>query len=339
MKPTIKDVAAAANVSIATVSRILNNQSGYSEQTKEKVVKVIKEIGFQPSAVARGLVSKKTRTIGVLLPNVTASFSAKLLNGIEESAHENDYSVVVCNTNLNGNRTLDYLKVLGEKKVDGLIFTSDAVTQEYDDALSKLGVPVILAATMSYRFPYPYVKVDDTQASYHATEYLIKKGHKNIAMISGDPNDELAGMTRINGFTKAMKAYALNVDHELIAHGDFGFLSGKRCMELLLTKRHSFTAVFAASDEMALGALSVAYEHGLKVPEDFSVIGYDNTSLAEMATPPLTTVGQPLRKMGNIAINKLMRMIEHGETETSVIMSHQVIERNTVKQLNETKLR
>lgn len=333
MKPTIKDVAAAANVSIATVSRILNNQSGYSKQTKEKVLKVISEIGFQPSGVARGLVSKKTRTIGVLLPNVTASFSAKLLNGIEESAHENDYSVVVCNTNLNGDRTLDYLKVLGEKKVDGLIFTSDVVTKEYYEMMRALAVPVVLVASMSYRYPLPYVKVDDIQASYHATEYLITKGHKKIAMISGDRKDELAGVTRINGYTKALNDYDLDVAEDLIVYGDFGFLSGKKCMELLLARRNEFTAIFAASDEMALGALSVAYENDLRVPEDFSIIGYDNTSLADMSIPPLTTVGQPLREMGKRSIEKLIYMIEEGEDATSVVMSHQIIERSTVRQL------
>lgn len=334
MKPTIKDVAAVANVSIATVSRVLNNQSGYSPATKEKVLKVIEEIGFHPSGVARGLVSRKTRTIGVLLPNVTASFSAKLLNGIEESAHENDYSVVVCNTNLNGNRTLDYLKVLGEKKVDGLIFTSDSVTKEYYDAMSSLSIPVVLASTMSYRFPLPYIKVDDMQAAYHATEYLIKQGHSQIAMISGDPNDQLAGSTRIDGYRKAMNDYGLKVTEDFIMHGDFGFLSGKVCMEALIPKLDKITAIFAASDEMALGALSMAYEKGLKVPEDVSIIGYDNTSLAEMSIPPLTTVGQPLREIGKVAINKLIRMIEEDSTESSIIMSHEIIERNSVKNLN-----
>lgn len=333
MKPTIKDVAQQANVSIATVSRILNNQTGYSEATKQKVLKVIEDLGFHPNAIARGLVNKKTKTIGVLLPDVTSSFSAKLLNGIEESAHQNDYSMVVCNTDLNGKRTLDYIKVLGEKKVDGIVFTSEILKQEYYDALKALGIPVILVSTMSYRFPLPYVKVDDRQAAYHATTYLINNGHQQIAMISGDQNDEAAGVPRVEGFKQALQDHGLALNEKLIVYGDFGFSSGKDAMKQLIPYVDEYTAIFAASDDMAVGALSVAYDHEIKVPDDLSIIGYDNTNIAEMAIPPLTTVAQPLKEMGKVAISKLIKMIETNENVSSSIMAHQIIERKTVKAL------
>ncbi|WP_216827761.1 LacI family DNA-binding transcriptional regulator [Alkalihalobacterium elongatum] len=335
MKPTIKDVAQKANVSIATVSRILNNQLGYSEKTKERVLKVIEELGFRPNAIARGLVSRRTKTIGVLLPNVTSSFASKLLKGIEKSAHENDYSMIVCNTDHSGSRTLDYLNILGEKKVDGLIFSSQEIKEEYYETITRLGIPVILISSMSYRFPLPYVKVDDRQAAYHATSYLIKNGHEKIAMISGD--DDLTGKPRMEGYKQAMEDHELPLNEKLIVYGGFDFESGKKCMKQLLPLKNEFTAVFSASDDMAVGAMSAAYENNLKVPDDFSIIGFDNTLVAEMAIPPLTTVAQPLWEMGKMAIEKVIEMIEsEGHHTSSSIMNFQIIERKSVKILKST---
>ncbi|MDX5476415.1 MAG: LacI family transcriptional regulator [Bacillaceae bacterium] len=334
MKPTIKDVAQKANVSIATVSRILNNQPGYSEKTKEKVLKVIEEMGFHPNGIARGLVNKRTKTIGVLLPNVASSFTSKLLNGLEESAHENDYSMIICNTDHNGKRTLDYLRVLGEKKVDGLIFVSQVVRDEYYKVKQSLGIPVVLVSSQSYKYPIPYVKVDDVQASYQATSYLIRNGHKKLAMIGGDLEDELVGIPRLEGFKKALKDNGLSINENLIVHGDFGFQSGKRCMEQLLPHLKDFTAIFTASDDMALGALSTAYEQNLRVPDNFSIVGFDNTNISEMSIPPLTTVAQPLWEMGNTAVEKIIEMIEKDQTHIeSSIMSHAIVERGTVKKI------
>ncbi|MFC0469839.1 LacI family DNA-binding transcriptional regulator [Halalkalibacter kiskunsagensis] len=336
MKTTIKDVALQANVSISTVSRIINNQPGYSEATKEKVEKVIKEMGFHPNGLARGLIHKKTHTIGVLLPNIISSFSSKLLNGIEESAHENHFSTIVCNTGPLGNRTLEYLSVLGEKKVDGIILTSSPLKEEYYKEIKALDIPVILLSSMSYRYSVPYVKVDDKQAAYHAASYLIQNGHTKIAMISGSQDDELAGLPRYEGFIKALGDHGLSVNENIIVYGDFGFQSGRTSMEQLLPFRDEFTAIFVASDDMAMGAISVASEHNLKVPDDFSVIGYDNTNIAEMAIPPLTTVAQPLREMGKVAITKLIEMINNQDTIASAIMAHEIIERKTVKKIIST---
>ncbi len=201
--PTIKDVAIQANVSIATVSRILNKQPGYSEATKAKVMKVIRDIGFHPNGIARGLINNRTNTIGVLLPELGSSFSSKVLDGIEECAHENHFSTIVCNTGPSGKRTLEYMNVLREKKVDGLVFASAMLqTESYQEALS-LEIPMILLSSMSYRHAIPYVKVDDKQAAYHATSYLIENGHTKIAMISGPKSDELAGLPRYKGFKKS----------------------------------------------------------------------------------------------------------------------------------------
>ncbi len=334
MIPTIKDVARKANVSTATVSRILNELPGYSEKTKEKVLKAIEELGYQPNAIARGLVSKRTKTLGVLFPNVSSIFASEILNGIEDTAHEQDHSVIVCNTDSNGVRTMKYLQVLNEKRVDGIIFTSEVLKKEYYDALVEMNIPIVLVSTASYRYPLPFVKVDDKHAAYSATEYLIKNGHKKIAMISGTKDDSIAGTPRVEGYIQALKDNNLSYENRRIVYGiDFGYKTGVMCMEELLKKAPDFTAVFAASDEIAIGALSVAYKEGIKVPDDLSIIGYDNLKVAEMSIPPLTTVAQPLYEMGKIATNMLFSMIKNGNTAESRIIQHRIVERQSVKNI------
>lgn len=336
MNSTIKDVAKKAKVSVATVSRVVNNLPGYSEKTKEKVLKAIEELGYKPNAVARGLVSKRTKTIGVLFPNVSSMFASEILNGIEDTAHELDHSVIVCNTDSNGIRTMKYLQVLNEKRVDGIIYTSEALTEEYYQAISALQIPVVLVSTASYRYPLPYIKVDDKHAAYSATEYLIKNGHRKIGMISGTKDDPIAGTPRVEGYKQALKDNGIAIDEKRIAYGnDFGHQTGLTCMEQLIKIAPEVTAIFAASDEIAIGALSAAYKLGIKIPEEISIIGYDNLKIAEMSIPPLTTVEQPLYEMGQMASKMLLNMLETGEMLENRIMPHKIIERKTVKNIND----
>ncbi|MBM7097172.1 substrate-binding domain-containing protein [Bacillus sp. H-16] len=333
MAVTIKDVAKRSGVSIATVSRIINNQTGYSNKTKDKVLKAVKELGYSPNALARGLVGQPTRTIGVLLPNVSSLFAGKLFEGIEGAAKERGYSVVVCNTGTAGKRTIDYLQVLKEKRVEGIIYGSGELTEDQNDALRDLDIPVVMAATKPEDECFPYVKVDDEKAACDAARYLLNKGHTQIAFIGGDLDDPIAGKPRYRGFLKAMEGRNLIPDPALIKLGDFSFNSGKEKMMELLLGKTSFTAVFATSDEMAVGVLHAAYESGISVPGDVSVIGYDNTLAAEMAIPPLTTVAQPLYDIGTHAF---MTLVENRQGES--LMNHAIIERKTVRKFNEEEL-
>ena len=331
MKPTINDVAKKAGVSIATVSRIVNGLSGYTEETRKTVLNVIKEIGYRPNAIARGLVNKQTNTVGVLLPNISSRLTSALLNGVENTAHRLGYSVIICNTDSNGKRTIEYLNVLGEKQVDGIIIASEWLEDAYGEALLAMKIPVVLVLTVSYHFQIPYVKIDDKQAAYQATKYLIEKGHKEIGMISGPDNDKIAGLPRIEGYKQALADYNLTISENHIAYGDFAYKSGIRCMDELFQKSPKITAVFAASDEMALGVLSFAYKKGIKIPDDLSIIGYDDTQDAKMSIPPLTTVHQPLYEMGGKAVEMLFSTKEAVE---SIIMPYNIVERDSVKRIN-----
>lgn len=335
MSYTIKDVAKKANVSIATVSRILNGQGGYSEKTKSKVLKVIEELGYQPNAVARGLINKRTHTIGVLFPKLSSSLVTDLLDGIEKAANDNGSSVIVCHTESNGEKTMKYLQLLIEKRVDGVIFASEVLKDEYYQYVTKSKMPIILLSTESYAYPVPYVKVNDYHAAYSAAKYLIDKGHAEIGMISGNKDDIIAGKPRIDGFKRALSDHGIQLDERnIVTSSGFTFPDGVEGFKKLLNQYPEATAIFAASDEIAIGALSSAYQLGIKVPEELSIIGYDNLNLAEMSIPPLTTVGQPLAKMGETAAEMLFKLLETGETPESRILPHKIVERLSVKEKN-----
>lgn len=326
MSVTIKDVARKANVSVATVSRVLNNLPGYSEETKKRVMSTIEQMGYQPNAIARGLISKQTKTIGVLLPAVSDLFASAILNGMEDRAHELDYSVIICKTDKNGTRTMKYLQMLREKQVDGIVFVSDEMTDTYYNMLKGMELPVVLVSSQS-PYPLPYVKVNDYKASYDAVSYLIQHGHTYIGMIAGTKGDPLATVPRVQAFKEALQDHQLYIDDCSIIYGDFRFRSGIEGMEKLLSQYpHALTAVFCASDEMAAGALSFLHKRNMKVPNDISVIGYDNTATAEKTVPPLTTVGQPLYEMGRVAVEILLGH----QAEREIVMPHSIIERETV---------
>ncbi|SFC93920.1 transcriptional regulator, LacI family [Bacillus sp. OV322] len=334
MDPTIKHVAKKANVSTATVSRILNNKPGFSLKTKKRVLEVIEELGYQPNAIARGLINGKTETIGVLMPRLLDMFASRVLEGIDEYVHERGSSVIVCNTDNNRDRTMKYLQFLGEKRVDGIIFVSQLLEEDYYRMMADMKIPIILVSTISYEFQLPYVKVDDYHAAFSATQYLIQKGHKKIAMIAGEQTDPVAGIPRIEGFKSALKSAGLTPDDRfIVSTGGYSHSDGKRGMEQILARGLDVTSVFACSDELAVGAMSVAYKKGISIPDDLSIIGYDNTPLAEMSFPPLTTVAQPLYDMGNKSAEMLFNMMETGERSESRIMQHKVIERETVKEI------
>ena len=329
MKPTIKDIAKEANVSTATVSRIINGLDGYTEETKIKVLKVIDKLGYN-----RAVVGLETKTVGVLLPDIATNFYASILKGIEDVAHANNYSVIICNTGIDGWRTLDYIKVLKQRKVDSIITIGLSINEEYYNALEKSKIPYIQISTISYRYQIPYIKVDSQQAAYAATKYLIDNGHKKIAMISGDAKDVDSGHHRIFGFKQALEDNNLEVNQKLIKYGDFTYESGIECMRELLKEDDEFTAIFAGSDDMAVGALSVAYENNINIPNELSIIGYDNTRVSAMSIPPLTTIGQPLYEMGQKGMNMIIKAIENNEKLESIIMPYSIIERRTVKNIN-----
>ncbi|TDL31933.1 LacI family transcriptional regulator [Jeotgalibacillus sp. S-D1] len=331
-RPTIKDVAKEASVSIATVSRILNNGTGYSDKTRQHVLNTIERLGYSPNAIARGLISKQSNTIGVLFPDVSGLISAEILQGIEEAAHAQEFSVIVCKTDSDGKKTMDNLRLLHEKQVEGIIFTSQMLTNEYASFIEKMGVPVITVSSYSEKEGIPAVKVDDEAAACDAVRYLISQQHTQIGMISGPPTDPLAGTPRINGYKRALEEAGIEYDESKVAwDSGFYFEHGEIAFSKLHELHPQLTALFAASDELGVSAISCAYDLGLRVPDDLSIIGYDGTRLAKMSNPPLTTVSQGFEEMGRKSAELLFESIETGEPSPGAAIQHRIVERKSVK--------
>jgi len=326
--PTIRDVAKQANVSVATVSRVLNGLPGYTEDTKRRVLEAIDRLGFRRNALATGLVSRRTSIIGVLLPRISDRWSTMLLQGIEHAAHELSHSVIVCNTDDDADRTLHELQVLGERQADGVIYAGSHLRDDCGKELERMGIPVVLVSTSSTRYQLPYVRVDDTAAAFHATRYLVENGHHSIGMIAGPSADPASGGTRVEGFLQALREAGLDADGDRVTHGDLSFRSGLDAMDRLMAQVQGLTAVFAASDEMAVGAIAWCGTHQVRVPEQMSVIGYNDTQDAEMSVPPLTTVRQPIYEMGRRAATII---VDRRHRQESLVMPFSIVERSSVR--------
>ncbi|WP_440897621.1 LacI family DNA-binding transcriptional regulator [Amphibacillus sp. Q70] len=334
-KATMKDVAEMAGVSLSTVSRVLNSPNSVRTDKRKKVQQAIKDLKYYPNALARGLIYKRTHSIGVLIPDVSNLFSAEMIRGMEDAAHELGNSLIICNTDRSRERMYQYLKVLKEKQVDGIVFTSDPVNKDLYDMFDQLRLPVVLASTESLDYNLPSVKINDEQASYEGTMYLLNKGHSNIGFISGPSTDSVAGIPRLIGFRQAIKEKLdINYSDRQIEFGTFQFEDGYEAMKRLYIKNPELTAVFAASDEMALGAISYLNEKNISVPLDVSVLGFDNTKIAMMSIPKLTTVSQPMFNIGAVAVRKLEEILSKGELkEKRIYLNHKIIERDSVKEM------
>jgi len=335
MKSTIKDVARLANVSITTVSRVLNTPELVARDTLTEVLKVIEELQYHPNALARGLINKRTQTVAVLIPDLSNLFFTELVRGIEDKANESGYNVIICNTHNSKDRMMAYLRILNEKQVDGIIFTSEPIYPDYYEIFRALPMPVVLAATHSLEYELASVKVNDEKAGFDAGEYLIQLGHRNIGMLGGSVLDQVTALPRLQGFIRAMRTHGVDFDLErCVVHGGYRFEHGYSGMISLHNKFPELTAVFASSDERAMGAITYLHEQGIRIPEDISVIGFDNTRLAEMCYPKLTTVAQPLHSIGYEAASKLDQLLNNGAIEElRTYVPHEIIVRESTRNI------
>ncbi|ACO47843.1 substrate-binding domain-containing protein [Deinococcus deserti] len=335
MEPTIKDVAQRAKVSTATVSRVLNGQHWVAEQTKAAVLQAVQELNYKPNAVARSLMNAQTKTLAILFPNVSDMFSGTVLSGIEDAAHERGFSVIVCKTGGGHDRTLSYLQLLAEKRVDGIIFASEVLREEYSSFVQQVRIPLVVLSGESVQPEIPTIRCNDHQAAYAATSYLIGQGHEHIGMLYGGAHETPEQNGRLTGFHEAHRDHGLVVvpEHVLCLEG-FAFKDGQAGGARLLHQAKGLTAIFASSDELALGVMSAAYARGIQVPSDLSVMGFDDLPLAEMSIPPLTTVRQPLYGMGRRAATMLLDHIQDiKKLEGHAVFPTTIIERKSVRRL------
>lgn len=331
MNITIYDVAREANVSMATVSRVVNGNPNVKPTTRKKVLATIKQLGYRPNAVARGLASKKTTTVGAIIPDISSIFFAELARGIEDIATMYKYNIILSNSDQNKDKEFQLINTMLEKQVDGILFMGGDITPEHIEYFESSSVPVVLAATYDESETIPSVNIDYTAAAYEATRFLIDKGNKHPAFISGEENTQI-NQLKYDGYLQALKESSIPVNESFIIHGDYTYDSGIKAMNQILELEERPTAVFAASDEMALGVIHGAQDKGYKVPEDIEVVGFDNTRLASMVRPTLSTIVQPMYDIGAVAMRLLTKYMNKEEvTDKKVVLPHRIENRNSTK--------
>ncbi|MBD2867934.1 LacI family DNA-binding transcriptional regulator [Paenibacillus arenilitoris] len=315
MKPTIRDVASYANVSISTVSRVMNAPETVAEEKRVKVLEAIEALQYQPNAFARGLIYKKSDTLGVMIPDIENPYYAGLIRGMQDAAVVLGHSLMICNTDRDKERTLAYVQSFFEKQVDGIVFASDSLHKEYYEEMQRLRLPYVLASTNAPEYEIPSVDIDDEQGAYEAVKHLIDSGHRRIGMICFPLDKTISGQPRYDGFARALREAGLNKFVSCVAYAEHRFEDAYEAASQLLARHPELTAVFAASDEFAMGLISYLRDRGRSVPEHVSVIGFDNIRMAHMFIPKLTTIEQPTYDIGYRCVCKLHELITTGEVE------------------------
>jgi LacI family transcriptional regulator len=329
---TIRDVAAQANVSVATVSKVLNQRYGVSAETFARVTAVIKELGYEASLVAQSLRNHRTNVIGILVADIEP-FSTELLKGAADAIRGTGFELVVYSA---GGRTGDpqgweqrYLTRLSGTLVDGAVLVTPAVDLE-----GLPGTPVVAVDPHTGRSPLPTIDSDNLRGGQLATEHLLELGHRRIALITGRA-DLKSAQQRETGYRRALVAAGVPVDASLVRPGDYDHDVAARSARELLSGPDRPTAVFAANDISAIAVIETALELGLRVPDDLSVVGFDNIAESALCTPPLTTVQQPIREMGHRAITLLVQLINREEPgDTHITLGTDLVVRHSTRRLS-----
>ncbi|CAM3530143.1 catabolite control protein A [Cytobacillus oceanisediminis] len=332
MNVTIYDVAREANVSMATVSRVVNGNPNVKPATRKKVMEVIDRLGYRPNAVARGLASKKTTTVGVIIPDISSTFFAELARGIEDIATMYKYNIILSNSDQNVEKELHLLNTMLGKQVDGIVFMGGNITSEHVDEFEKSPVPIVLAGSIEESGKIPSVNINYEQAAFDVTKSFIEKGHKEVAIVVGPLREPINKEKKLAGYKRALEEAEVSYREDLVVEGDYTYDSGIEAFEKLLEADPRPTAIFAGSDEMALGIVHGAEDKGYKIPEDFEVISSDNTRLALMVRPQLTSVVQPLYDIGAVAMRLLTKLMnKESVDEQIVVLPHRIEERDSTK--------
>lgn len=337
---TIDDVAARAEVSIKTVSRVVNREPNVREETARRVLKAIRELNYRPNLSARNLASPRAYLIAVVYDNPSDNYIVSVLEGVLSACEEAGYGVLLRPCDVNGPRLIDQLhEIVVQRRASGLVLTPPLCDHEaLLRSLDADGIDYVSIAPYDEHRGRPFVAVDDRRASRELTEYLLSRGHRRIGFIKGHPLHGAASR-RLLGYQDAHRGHGLAVDERLIANGLFSFQSGVESGRRLLHLAERPTAIFASNDDMAAGVLHVAHEMRLGVPAQLSVAGYDDTPIAQYVYPSLTTIRQPIRAMAQGAVECLVRSMRQrsglvAEGETTQRFEYELVIRDSVASLS-----
>ncbi|MFB9759857.1 LacI family DNA-binding transcriptional regulator [Ectobacillus funiculus] len=324
---TIYDVAEKAGVSISTVSKVLNNTGSIAEKTRQKVRETMRELNYQPSVVAS--VKKRIQTIGLLIPSIANPFMAEVARSIEDHVKKFGFSLLVCSTDNHLDNELEYISILKQKYVDGIILATGLNDYRAIKELINAEIPVALLSRDIPSLAVDTVLVDDFLGGYEAVQYLISLGHRKIAMITENINWSVV-RARVQGYRQALEEAGLEYDENLVLLDNTTLDAGKQATRKLLDLPEPPTAIFASTEFLAIGAVKSARELGIHVPKDLSIVGFDDTILATVCDPPLTTIAQPIQEMGKKVVELLVEEIEGPkETKQRIVLSPKLVVRES----------
>lgn len=326
---TIYDVAREAGVSMATVSRVVNGNPNVKPSTRKKVSEVIERLDYRPNAVARGLASKKTTTVGVIIPSVTNLFFASLARGIDDIASMYKYNIILANSDQSEEKEVQVFNTLLANQVDGVIFMAQRVSDSIVKEIERTSTPVVFAGTVVGNPDYYAVNIDNKKATQEVADALLRKGRR-VAIITDD-EDYLISQQRVAGYKAALNDNNVEEDEELIIQqASLTYKDAAKILEELISVKAD--SVIVKDDTIAAAIMNTALDEGLKIPEDFEVITSDNSVITEIVRPQLTSIQQPLYDIGAVAMRLLTKIMNNEPVdEKQVILPHKIKERGSSK--------
>jgi LacI family transcriptional regulator len=310
----MRDVAQRAGLSVSTVSHVINNTRAVSDTSRQRVMQAMEELDYRPNAVARSLRRRKSNSIGMIVPDSANPFFAEIARAIEDASFTENYSVILCNSEGDLEKQQSYTNILIENRVAGILFVAAGVSTELVNDLWRRQVPLVVVDREVPGAEVDTVLTNHVQGGRLATQHLIDLGHRRIACITG--NSQVSpSFERVDGYREALEENGLIYDERLVLKGDFQYESGYKATQQMLQMAVRPTAIFACNDLMAVGCMSAAIELGLRVPDDISVVGFDNVRLASFTNPLLTTVAQPKYEIGRLATEMLLARIANPEAK------------------------
>lgn len=331
---TIYDVSERAGVSLATVSRVMNKNARVSDKTKEKVLRAMDELGYRPNAIAKGLASNRSNSVGVLISELHGPFYGMMMSAIETELRKYDIHSIFAAGHSDAHKEEDAVNFLLSRRCDALILYVEAVSDEFLENLNQRGTPIVVLGRDIKPIESQCINLDNERGGYLAAKYLLEAGHRDIAYISG-PQWKHDTQDRLAGHKRALAEFGVTFNEALMFEGNFQEEGGVSGLNHLLNCGHPFTAVACGNDEMAAGAMAAAREAGMALPEDLSIIGFDNVAYSRFVFPKLCTVNYPVREMAEMATHWVLRHVyDHSKLAIENTFSPEVIERNSVIRLS-----
>ncbi|WP_082084042.1 LacI family DNA-binding transcriptional regulator [Paenibacillus beijingensis] len=332
MGTTIKDIAKLAGVSFSTVSRVINNSKPVNEELRKRVLDVIEQTNFRPNAFARGLVKNKSNTLCIILSQIRNTVFDEMIDGVYTIAKMYGYEIMLRITEINEDDDFNFMNIFKEKQADGIII-GFLYNPAHLDMIEDCGIPCVLIGQELVSESIPSVHVDNFTASYEAVSYLIQKGHRKIGMIRGLPQETETGVKRFQGYQKALNDAGLTIRHDWVIPSGLSVRDGMDAVKKIIDTGENPTAIFCATDRMAIGAMNYLQDIGYEVPGDISIVGFDDIDMCSVTRPKLSTIGYSASEMGMTAARQLIRLIKGEKVKGHTEIPHHFKERESVRSL------